>query len=127
MVAELRSGSGLAALSGFWQGFVNQRGVAWMARRGCYQGGWSGRLQLASAPANAAVPEDTCKRTVCCAFTRHSPFAFRLGTHLEVLLRKSCREARAEMLDRVFFPCLLFALGAGLKLLLWHSLCCSVH
>lgn len=42
VVAELLFGSGIAALSGCWQGFINQRGVAWMARRGC-RGGWSGR------------------------------------------------------------------------------------
>ena len=35
VVAELLSGSGIAALSGFWQGFINQHGVAWMARRRC--------------------------------------------------------------------------------------------
>lgn len=40
---------------------------------------------------------------------------------------KSAAEWQAEMLERVFFPHLLFALGADLKLLLWHSLCCSFY
>lgn len=34
---------------------------------------------------------------------------------------KSAAEWQAEMLGRVFFPHLLFALAADLKLLLWHS------
>lgn len=64
-------------------------------------------------------------------FVVHLPGTARLrldvGHVWRCCLRKSCREARAEMLERVFFPRLLFALGAGLKLLLWHSLRCLVH
>lgn len=69
MVAELLFGSGVAALSGCWQGFINQRGVAWMARRGC-RGGQSGRRQqlVTASPQGSAyvvVLENMCKWTIC--------------------------------------------------------------
>lgn len=42
-------------------------------------------------------------------------------------LQKYCGVAGAEMLGKGFFLKLLYALDAGLKLLLWHDLCYSVY
>ena len=66
MVAELVSGSGIAVLSGFWQSFINQHGVQWMARRGC-QGGRLQQLVTASPQDSAyiVVLENMCKWTIC--------------------------------------------------------------
>lgn len=52
MVAELLSGSSSAALSDFWEGFINQHGIAWMARRGC-KGGRIQQLVTASPQGSA--------------------------------------------------------------------------
>lgn len=65
MVAQLLAGSGVAALSGFWHDFIDQRGVAWVARRGC-QGGRLQQLVTASAQGSAymVVLENICRWTI---------------------------------------------------------------